>query len=111
MRLPSRSTRPVVRLLSCALFRSILLAAAAPGPAAERSYRCGCFDRVRVSGTFEVRLTVGGSPRARAEGGRELIDQVEVRVDGNTLVVAMGTNGWGERGATAASVQIGRAHV
>src|SRR3546814_8559642 len=69
-----------------AVLALILLAAAAPGAAAERSYTIGSFDRVRVSGPFEVRLTVGGSPRARAEGERELIAQVEVRVDGNTLV-------------------------
>src|SRR3546814_11989805 len=80
-----------------AVLALILLAAAAPGAAAERSYTIGSFDRVRVSGPFEVRLTVGGSPRARAEGERELIDQVEVRVDGNKLVVAMGTNGLGAR--------------
>ncbi|HVJ00421.1 MAG TPA: head GIN domain-containing protein [Sphingomonas sp.] len=77
----------------------LLLAAAAPGAAAERSFTIGSFDRVRVSGPFEVRLEVGGSPRARAEGDRALIDRVDIRVDGGTLVVSMGVNGWGERGA------------
>ncbi|MCM8731019.1 head GIN domain-containing protein [Hephaestia sp. GCM10023244] len=89
-----------------ALLALILLAAAAPAPAAERSYTIGSFDRVRVSGPFEVRLAVGGSPRARAEGERGLIDQVDVRVDGNTLLVSMSPNGWGERGAAAASVPV-----
>src|SRR3546814_4595396 len=91
-----------------AVLALILLAAAAPGAAAERSYTIGSFDRVRVSGTFEVRLTVGGWPRARAEGKRELIDQAAVRVDGDTLVAAMGADGWGERGATGAAVPVVR---
>jgi hypothetical protein len=83
-----------------------LLAAAMPARAADRTYTIGSFDRVRVAGPFEVRLVVGGSPGARAEGDSDLLDRVEVEVNGGTLVVSMGINGWGERGAAASSVPV-----
>ena len=83
-----------------------LFVAAWPAAAAERTYTIGSFDRVRVSGPFEVRLVVGDSPAARVTGDRELLDQVEVDVNGGTLVVSMGPNGWGERGAAPSAVPV-----
>ena len=60
-----------------------------------RTVSVGSFDRVRVEGPFEVRVTIG-SPRATITGpGRG--DDVAVRVDGTTLSVRKGTGGWGEQ--------------
>ncbi len=68
--------------------------------AQNRTVSVGSFDRIRVEGPFEVRVTIG-SPRAtitRGDGGGEGgVDDVAVRVDGTTLSVRKGTGGWGEQ--------------
>lgn len=72
---------------------------AAPAPASTRTVSVGSFDRIRVEGPFEVRVTIG-SPRATIAG--DVNEGVAVRVDGTTLSVRKGTGGWGEqpRGAS-----------
>lgn len=81
--------------------------------AAERTYSIGSFERVRVEGPFEVRLTTGQSPRARAEGPTRSIEGLDIRVEGTTLIVRAGINGWGEQpvagnqGAPVISVSTG----
>ena len=65
--------------------------------AAERAYSIGSFDRVRVEGPFDVRLTTAQSPRARAEGPTRSIEGLDIRVEGTTLIVRAGINGWGEQ--------------
>lgn len=74
----------------------LLLLLPTPAPAADRTVGLGSFDRLRVEGPFRVRVATG-SPRATVSGDRQAIDEVEVRGDGDTLVVRMGSNGWGER--------------
>lgn len=88
------------------LLTLVLLVAALPAAAATRTYTIGSFDRIRVSGPFEVRLVAGASPHARAEGDSDVLDQVEVEVNGGTLTVSMGINGWGERGAAPSAVPV-----
>lgn len=73
-----------------------LFAPAAPAFAAERSFSVGSFDRVRVDGPFEVRVTTGSSPTARASGSGALLERVDVDLNGTTLIVRMGNGGWGE---------------
>ena len=73
--------------------RSLLLApllsltAAAPAP--ERSFMVGSFERLRVDGPFEVEV-VTGSPRAVASGERGSLEQVDVRVNCDTMVISAG---------------------
>lgn len=43
------------------------------------------FDRVSVSGSFEVRIAAGTTPRLRLEGDDNLLPLVETRVAGGTL--------------------------
>jgi hypothetical protein len=64
--------------------------------AADRTIGVGSFERLRVTGPFAVRVAAG-PPRATVSGDRRAIEQVEVRADGNTLVVQMGANRWGEQ--------------
>lgn len=73
-----------------------LLLALSPAFGAERRQQVGSFERVRVSGPFEVTFTTG-SPSARVIGDARAIEGVEVRVDGPTLTVRASPNGWGER--------------
>ncbi len=68
---------------------------AGQSPATTRTVSVGSFDRIRVEGPFEVRVTIG-SPRATIAGSRA-DDGVVVRVDGTTLSARMGASDWGER--------------
>lgn len=71
--------------------------------AADRSLIVTNFDRVRVEGPFDVRLTVGGSSGSKASvsGDASVLDTVDVDVQGTTLVVRRNGNGWGEQGKPA----------
>ena len=68
-----------------------------PASAAERSYAIGSFDRIRVEGPFEVQLATKASPGARAEGDPRATDGIDIRVEGTTLIIRAGVNGWGEQ--------------
>ena len=81
----------IVRLLPFAL-----IALAAPAAADERVFQTGSFERVRIDGPFEVRITTGGSPGAKASGDRQLIERISVAANGGTITVRLGSGGWGE---------------
>ena len=89
------------------LLVALLPAAAA---AAERPVFVGSFDRLRVEGPFRVTVTAGRSPSARIGGDPRLLDHVEVRVDGTTLVVRPTIERWQEqpetRGTTPVTVTL-----
>lgn len=65
----------------------LCLAAATAAPAAERKVFVSSFDRLRVSGPFRVDVVTGRSPSGRVVGDPRQLDGVEVRQDGNVLVV------------------------
>lgn len=71
-----------------------LLLLAGPAEAARRDYAITSFDRVRVTGPFEVRVIAGTSPRASAKGEEAALDQVVVEQLGTTLVVRPGGGTW-----------------
>ena len=76
------------------------LALAAPAHGAERRVGIGSFDRLRVDGAFAVTAVTGRSPAAVVTGDRTAIDAIEVRAEGNTLIVRRAVGGvWGEQGA------------
>lgn len=89
----------MLRQLACL----VLISAAAPAAAEERSFMLSGFDRIRVEGPFEVTVTTGGSAAARAEGESRAIDGVSVRLSGSTLVVSKNVNGWNDSGRAVAS--------
>lgn len=74
----------------------LLSSPALAAPVASRTEAVGSFDRIRVEGPFEVRVTIG-SPRATIAGDPRIIEGVAVRIDGTTLSVRKGTGGWGEQ--------------
>jgi len=81
------------------LLALILTMIALPAAAADRSYVVTSFDRVRVEGPFDVRLTVANAGASgSASGDPAVLDTLDIQVQGTTLVVRKGANGWGERG-------------
>ncbi|SOB78899.1 Putative auto-transporter adhesin, head GIN domain [Sphingomonas guangdongensis] len=65
------------------------------GPAEERPYMVTGFDRIRVEGPFEVRVTTGAPVGASASGAERSLDGLSVRASGRTLVVSRSSTGWG----------------
>ena len=88
----------------------IAVPAAAAAPDGTRPVFIGSFERLRVDGPFQVTVTVGRSPSARIGGDPRLIDHVEVRLDGTTLVVRPTLERWQEqpdgRAATPVTVTL-----
>ena len=76
---------------------------ACPAAAADRSYVLTNFDRVRVDGPFDVRLTVGPGSAGRAEGEQRTLDGVEVAVQGGTLTIRRAAGVWGQQEAGSAT--------
>ncbi|MEQ8177769.1 MAG: head GIN domain-containing protein [Amphiplicatus sp.] len=60
---------------------------AAPAFAAEKTYQVGDFKTVSVSAGIEAEITVGPAASARAEGTDEGLEKLEVKVDGDDLVI------------------------
>lgn len=88
----------------------ILLCLAVPtiAPAAERKVFVSSFDRLRVNGPFRVEVVTGRSPAGRIAGDPRTLDAIEVRQDGNILVVrAIGgrTDGDGGEGGRDPATQ------
>lgn len=65
----------------------LLLAAAAPVGAAERTVAVTNFDRVRIDGPFAVTLTTRASPNAKVSGDPRMLETVSVTFDGGMLIV------------------------
>lgn len=82
-----------------ALLAFAMLLFAAPASAADRSFVVTNFDRIRVEGPFEVRVTIGqSSASARATGDARVIANLSVEVQAGVLVVRKASNGWNEQG-------------
>lgn len=79
------------------LLAPLLLSLPVTAGAAERTYAVGSFDRIRIDGPFQVQLLTGKSPGARASGDARAIEGLDIRVEGTTLIVRAGINGWGEQ--------------
>ena len=90
------------------MIRALLLLAviASPAAAAERRVAIGSFDRVRVDGPFAVHIDAGRSPGGTIAGDAGAIENVELHVDGSTLVIQRGTGGWAERPRAASTTPI-----
>ena len=72
-----------------------LVATAIPATAAERRYSIGDFDRIRVDGPYQVRLTTGSATGGRATGSQQALDRLTVDVQGTTLRIRANRSAWG----------------
>ena len=58
-----------------------------PGPEVSRTYQVGGFDKLAVSGPYEVNVVTGGQGGVSAKGGSNLLDETEVVVENSTLKI------------------------
>jgi len=56
-----------------------------PGDRVTRSYQVGAFDKIAVTGPYEVKVVTGGKGAISATGGDRLLDETDVVVEGDTL--------------------------
>jgi hypothetical protein len=68
---------------------------------ASRTFPVGGFDRIALGGPFDAVVTVSGAPSVRAEGDKEAIDRLEIRVENGQLRIGTRHDGgwsWGFSG-------------
>jgi hypothetical protein len=58
-----------------------------PGAVTERNYKVGAFDKIELAGAYEATVRTGSGPTVHAKGGENILDQLIVEVEGNTLKV------------------------
>jgi hypothetical protein len=80
-----------------------LLALPHAASAATHVYTVGSYDRIRVEGPFEVSVVTGGTSGAQADGDLKAVEGLDIALQGNTLIVRMGHQGWGETPAGKAA--------
>jgi hypothetical protein len=85
------------------------------GTTVSRNYQLGAFDKIEVSGPYDVTVTTGGAPGANATGGDKLLDETEVIVEGNTLKIRAKKHkgiswSWGRQGKVKFSVSTAVLH-
>lgn len=67
---------------------------AAPALAAERNFPVSDFDQVVLSGSTNVEVTTGGRLSVVAEGADADLDRMDIRVDGNRLLIGTKRGNW-----------------
>ena len=87
-------------------FLFVVLAVAAPAPAATRNFGVTGFDRIRVDGPYKVRLATGIAPFAKASGSMAALDRVAIEVQGRTLIVHANQSWGGYPGQDIGPVEI-----
>lgn len=53
----------------------------------QQSFQVGAFDSIELAAPHDVVVTVGGQPTVRAEGDADMIQRLEVQVDGSRLKI------------------------
>ena len=85
---------PILALLALASLPAHSAIGAA-APATERTFSVTGYDRIRIDGPYRVTLKTGVAPYARAPGSDASNDGLSMKVEGRTLVIRLGSGGWG----------------
>jgi hypothetical protein len=64
------------------------------GTATQRSFNLTGFNAVSLAGSPDLIVTVGGAHSVRAEGDAEMLDRLDLRVEGGTLKVGYKKGNW-----------------
>ncbi len=83
------------------------------GPTIERDFQVGNFERIALSGAYDVTVRTGAEPSVHARGSQRMIEQMVVEVHGDTLRIhpqkRSGTGfNRGSRGKVALTVTVPR---
>src|SRR5688500_14759325 len=81
---------PVLMLGAC----SIGEASEGSGQRGSREFQVGAFDRISLTGSSNVVVTVGGAPSVRAEGDSALLEKLEVKVENGILRIGYKKGNW-----------------
>jgi len=79
--------RTLILLVTAASLGACGNSSAEAGPTISRDYKVGAFDKIEVAGPFDVTVTTGGKPSVHATGESNLIEKMEVVVEGGTLKI------------------------
>ena len=79
------------------------------GPAVDRTYQVGSFDRIAVAGPYEVTVKTGGQPGVTAHGGEAILAETDIIVENGELkIIPKKKNGmrwnWGKDGKVRVEV-------
>lgn len=86
---------PIVALLASGCHFNTAAEAREAGPAVDRSYPVGAFDRIAVAGPYDVTVRTGGQPGVTAHGGKAVLAETEIVVEDGVLKIRpLKTNGW-----------------
>ncbi len=64
------------------------------GGRTSRDFQVGAFDSISLAGSPDVIVTVGGQPSVRAEGDAEMIERLDIRVEGRELKIGTRRGSW-----------------
>ena len=83
------------------LISVLMLGACSSGGAGEskgqrgtRDFAVGAFDRISLTGSSNVVVTVGGPPSVRAEGDSALLEKLEIKVENGILQIGYKKGNW-----------------
>lgn len=64
------------------------------GQRGSRDFPVGAFDKISLTGSSNVVVTVGGAPSVRAEGDSALLEKLEIKVENGVLRIGYKKGNW-----------------
>ena len=86
--------RTSLATILAAILASAIPLAAAPAFAAERNFPVSDFDQLLLSGSTDVTVTTGSRASVVAVGADADIDRMDIRVEGNRLLIGTKRGSW-----------------
>jgi hypothetical protein len=71
-----------------------------------RSYEVGGFEAIALAGSHDVEVRVGGAPSVRAEGPADVLDHLDIKVEGGVLRIEDKRDGWFGRNSGSARIHV-----
>jgi hypothetical protein len=84
--------RGAVMIVSLLVLAGCSAGAQQGGERGQRSFQVGAFQAVSLAGPHDVIVTVGGAASVRAEGSREVLERLDIRVENGSLHIGSRRN-------------------
>jgi hypothetical protein len=91
-------------LAACNMAADAQEGALGSGPMTQRGYQLAGFTGISVAGPHDVIVRVGPAHSVRAEGPADVLEKLEVKLDGRNLEIGMKKGSWRLRGKTVIHV-------